>query len=255
VIVANYGGGSVAVIPVAEDGQLGPASDFVQHAGHSASADRQSSPHAHCITLSPDGKFVFVCDLGLDQVVAYKYDAEAGKLTPNDPPFAKLKPGAGPRHMAFGPDGRFAYVLNELNSTVTAFAYDAARGALEELQTVSTLPDHFDGQNSTAEIAVHPSGKYLYASNRGHDSVVLFEIDGAAGTLTYVEDQSTGGRTPRHFALDAKGGHLIMANQNSGTLRVCRIDSKNGRLNPSPVFTPAPSPVCTVLLPPSKTEP
>lgn len=252
VIVANYGGGSVAVLPVAEDGQLGPESDFIQHAGHSANADRQSAPHAHCITLSPDGKFVFVCDLGLDQVVAYKYDAEAGKLTPNDPPFTKLKPGAGPRHMAFTPDGRFAYVLNELSSTVTAFAYDAAKGALAELQTLSTLPAHFDGENSTAEIAVHPSGKYLYASNRGRDSIVLFKIDGVAGTLSYVEDQATGGRTPRHFALDALGEHLIIANQNTSTLRVCRIDGETGRLNPSPVFTPAPSPVCTVLLAPAQ---
>jgi 6-phosphogluconolactonase len=252
VIVANYGGGSVAVLPVAEDGALGPASDFIQHAGHGADADRQSGPHAHCITFSPDGKLVFVCDLGLDQVVAYKYDAAAGKLTPHDPPFTKLKAGAGPRHMAFTPDGRFAYVLNELNSTVTAFAYDASQGVLTEVQTLSTLPDGFDGENSTAEIAVHPSGKFLYASNRGHDSVVLFEIDGAAGTLTYVEDQATGGRTPRHFALDPRGEHLIIANQSTNTLRVCRIDGKNGRLHPSPILTPAPSPVCTVLLPPTE---
>ncbi len=252
VVVANYGGGSVAVLPVDADGKLGPATDFVQHQGNSVNPDRQSGPHAHCVTFDPTGKYVFVCDLGLDQVVAYKYDAEAGKLLPNDPPFAALAPGAGPRHMAFRPDGKFAYVLNELDSTVTAFAYDFARGALREIQTLSTLPGYFDGPNSTAEIAVHPSGRYLYASNRGHESVVMFRIDSGDGTLTFVEDQGTGGRTPRHFALNANGSHMVIANQNTDTLLVCRIDAGNGRLQPSGVFTKTPTPVCTVFLPPSQ---
>jgi 6-phosphogluconolactonase len=248
VLVANYGSGSVAVLPVAADGRLGEASDVEQHAGKSINPQRQEGPHAHCVTLDPAGRYVFVCDLGLDKVMIYRFDSEKGKLTPNEPAFAAVKPGAGPRHMAFRPDGRFAYVINELDSTVTAFAYDAASGGLREVQTVSTLPPHFDGENTTAEIAVHPNGKYLYGSNRGHESVVLFAIDEDAGTLKYVEDQDTGGRTPRHFELDRAGKHLIIANQATDTLLVCRIDGASGRLKPSGVFVEAPTPVCVKFL-------
>ena len=254
VLVANYGSGSVAVLPVGPDGRLGEASDVEQHAGHSVHPDRQTGPHAHCVTLDPANRFAFVCDLGLDKVLIYRYDAEQGKLMPNEPAFASLKPGAGPRHMAFRPDERFAYVINELDSTVTAFAYNAESGALSDLQSVSTLPPHFDGRNTTAEIAVHTSGDYLYASNRGHDSVVLFEIDQDDGTLRYVDAQSTGGRTPRHFELDGPGKHLIIANQATNTLLVCRIDSDNGRLKPSGVFVDAPTPVCVKFLEPAERE-
>jgi 6-phosphogluconolactonase len=182
----------------------------------------------------------------------YRFDADQGKLLSHDPAFATLKPGAGPRHMAFRPDGRFTYVINELDSTITAFAYNAEAGKLTELQTISTLPPHFNGSNSTAEIAVHPSGKYVYGSNRGHESVVLFEIDDDAGTLTYVEEQSTGGKTPRHFGLDRKGEHLIIANQNTDTLLACRIDGGNGRLKPSGELVDSPSPVCVVFLEPAQ---
>jgi 6-phosphogluconolactonase len=204
------------------------------------------------VTFDPAGRFLFVCDLGLDKVMIYRFDAEQGKLSPHDPQFATLKPGAGPRHMAFRPDGRFAYVINELDSTITAFAYDAEAGKLTETQTVSTLPPQFEGSNSTAEIAVHPSGKYVYGSNRGHDSVAVFEIDEEAGTLSYVEEQKTGGKTPRHFGLDRKGENLIIANQNTDTLLVCRIDVENGRLKPSGVFVDSPSPVCVVFLEPAQ---
>jgi 6-phosphogluconolactonase len=249
VLVANYGEGSVAVLPVQADGRLSEASAVVQHEGKSLNPERQAGPHAHCVTLDPTGRIAFVCDLGLDQILAYDYDAEEGSLTPHDPPFTSLKPGAGPRHMTFHPSGRFAYVINELDSTVAVFSFDAASGTLKEVQTITTLPESFDGTNTTAEVAVHPSGEYLYASNRGADSVILFEIDEDDGTLTHIEDQGTGGRTPRHFGIQPSGDHMVIANQNSDSLLACRIDEGNGRLKPSGVFAQAPSPVCAVFLP------
>jgi 6-phosphogluconolactonase len=243
-LVANYGGGSVTVLPVAPDGRLGEASNFVQHGGRSVHPQRQRGPHAHCVTLDPAQRFAFVCDLGLDKVMAYRYDPGRGKLTPNDPPFTALKPGSGPRHMVFRPDGRFAYVINEMTSTVSAFAYDAQNGILREMQSVSTLPAHYEGPNSGAEIDVHPAGKFLYVSNRGHNSVVLFAIAQEQGTLTYIEDQGTGGQTPRHFGISPSGGYMVIANQGSDTLLACRIDPGTGRLKPSGTFAAAPSPVC-----------
>jgi len=248
--VANYGSGSVSVLPVAADGRLGAATDVVQHTGKSVDPERQKGPHAHCMTRDPANRFVFACDLGLDKVLAYRFDAGRGTLTPHDPPFARLKPGAGPRHMVFRPDGRFAYVVNELNSTITAFAYDAAAGVLKELQTVSTLPQYFAGANSGAEVDIHPSGKYLYVSNRGHNSVVLFNVDAGKGTLTYVEEQGTGGFKPRHFGIEPSARHMAIANQDSDTVLVARIDAGNGRLKPSGVFANAPSPACVKFLPP-----
>ena len=252
VIVSNYGSGSVAVLPVAADGTLGAASDVVQHAGRSVHPDRQKGPHAHCVTLDPANRFAFVCDLGLDKILGYRFDAAQGKLTPNTPSFASVKPGAGPRHMVFRPDGRFAYVVNELSSTVSVFAYDANAGALREVQMVSTLPEHFDGANSGAEIDVHPSGKWLYVSNRGHNSVVLFTVDPERGTLTYVEEQGTGGFKPRHFGIEPSAKHLAIGNQDSDTVLACRIDAGNGRLKPSGVFASVPSPACVKFLPPAE---
>jgi 6-phosphogluconolactonase len=247
VLVANYGSGSVAVLPVTSDGHLGDASDVEQHTGRSVNPQRQEGPHAHCVTFDPAGRYLFVCDLGLDKVMIYRYDAEQGKLTSNEPSFASLNPGAGPRHMVFRPDGRFAYVINELDSTITAFRYDPSTGGLSELQSIATLPPDFAGSNTTAEIAIHPNGRFAYGSNRGHDSIALFEIDGDDGTLTYVEAMSTGGKTPRHFELDREGQHLILANQNTNTLLVCRIDD-NGRLKPSGELVDAPTPVCVKFL-------
>lgn len=254
-VVANYGGGSVTVVPVAADGRLGSPTDFVQHAGRSVHPQRQRRPHAHGATFAPDNQFVFVCDLGLDQVLAYRFDATGGKLTPAPVPATRLPPGSGPRHMAFRPDGRFAYVINELTSTVTAFSYDAPSGRLTELQTLSTLPGYYEGPNTTAEIDVHPSGKWLYASNRGNETVVLFTIDDTAGTLTFTEEQNTGGRTPRHFGIEPSARHLVIANQNTDTLLVCRIDSGNGRLKPSGVFAEAPSPACAIFVSPPGAAP
>jgi 6-phosphogluconolactonase len=252
VFVANYGSGSVAVLPVAADGRLREASDFVQHEGKSVNPERQEGPHAHCVTLDPANRFLFVCDLGLDKVMIYKFDADSGKLSPNDPAFAAVAPGAGPRHMVFRPDGRFAYVVNELNSTITAFAYDADAGAMNELQTVSTLPEGYEGSNTCAEIGIHPSGKFVYASNRGHDSVALFAVDRDKGTLKYIDEQTSGGKTPRHFGIHPAGTHLAIANQNSDTLLLCRIDEANGRLKPAEVFAEAPTPSCIQFLPPAK---
>jgi len=248
-LVANYSSGSVTVLPVAPDGKLGEPTASVQHTGKSVHPDRQKGPHAHGITLSSDNAFVFVCDLGLDKVLIYRFDSAKGTLTPNDPAFAAVKPGAGPRHMVFRPDGRFAYVINELNSTVTVFAYDAKSGALKEVESVSTLPGYFDGPNTTAEIAVHSSGKYLFASNRGHNSIVLFNIDSDKGTLSWVEDQSTTGRKPRHFGMNAAGTHLAVANQDTDTVLICRADNANGRLKPAGRSTEAPSPVCVLFVP------
>jgi 6-phosphogluconolactonase len=251
ILVANYGSGSVAVFPVGADGRLAEASSVIQHSGKSVNPERQKGPHAHCVTVDPANRFAFVCDLGLDKVLAYKFDAAQGKLTPNDPAYAALKPGAGPRHMVFRPDGKFAYVINELNSTITSFAYDAGAGALKELESVSTLPGYYDGPNSCAEIGIHPSGKFLYGSNRGHNSIVLFNVDPAKGTLTYVEEQGTGGKTPRNFGIQPSAAHMAICNQDSDTVLASRIDSGNGRLKPSGLFASAPTPVCAVFLPPA----
>jgi 6-phosphogluconolactonase len=248
-LVANYGSGSVAVLPVGTDGRLGAATSVVQHTGKSINPDRQEGPHAHGLTLDAANHFAFACDLGLDQVRVYRFDAAQGTLIAHDPPAVSLKPGAGPRHLVFRPDGRFAYVINELNSTITVFAYDAAAGRLEERQTISTLPEYFNGANTTAEIAVTPSGKFLFASNRGHNSVVLFNVDSANGTLTYVEDLATAGKKPRHFGIDASGKYLVAANQDSDSLLVCQIDKDSSRLKPSGAMAEAPSPVCVKFFP------
>jgi 6-phosphogluconolactonase len=181
--------------------------------------------------------------------MVYRFDGQRGTLTPHDPPFAPLNPGSGPRHMVFRPDGRFAYVNNELTSTVTVFAYDRRTGVLKELQTVSTLPAHFEGSNTTAEIDVHRSGKFLYVSNRGHNSIALFNVDSGKGTVTYVEEQGTGGETPRHFGIDPSGQYMAIGNQASDTVLMARIDSGNGRLTPSGVFTSAPTPICMKFMP------
>jgi len=241
-LLANYTSGSVAVYPVAADGHLGDATAVIQHRGRGPNAQRQEGPHAHCVTFDPAGRFVFICDLGLDRVVAYQLDA-TGKLVAVESAGATLKPGSGPRHLVFGPDGRFAYVLNELTSTVTAFSYDAATGRLTEIQTLSSLPAGYTGQKWAAEIAVHPSGKWLYASNRGHDSVAQFAIDPVKGTLTYGAAQSSGGKTPRSFALLPGGDWLVVANQDSDSLLVCRVDQVNGRLEPLAGRVEAPKPV------------
>ena len=248
-LVANYTGGSVATFPIAPDGRLGPASAFVQHTGSGPNKERQEGPHAHYIEASSDNRFVFVVDLGLDEVVIYRFNSATGSLTPNDPPFAKLLSGPGPRHLAFHPNGKFAYVLSEVKSTVTAFAFNPKTATFKTLQTLSTLPKDFTAPNDTAEIVVHPSGKFLYASNRGHDSIAVFAIDPAKGTLTPAGDFPTQGKTPRNFALDPSGNFLLAANQESNNIVVFRINPSTGALTATGQPAPVPAPVDIVFTP------
>jgi 6-phosphogluconolactonase len=243
VLVANYTGGSVAVFPVNKDGTLGASSAFVQHSGSGPNRERQEGPHAHWIETSPDNRFAVAADLGLDEIVVYRFDSRNGSLTKNDPPFAKLDPGVGPRHLSFHPNGRFAYVANELKSTITAFSYDRSRGALRKLGTVSTLPKDSSRANDAAEIHVHPSGKFLFASNRGHDSIAVFSINPKSGELALLRDVSTEGKTPRNFEIDPTGAFLFVANQDSGNIVVFRIDPQTGKLTPTGQVLSVPSPV------------
>ena len=215
-----------------------------QHVGSSVNRAHQEGPHAHWIETTPDNRFAIVADLGLDELLVYRFDAKNGSLTPNDPPYAKLDPGAGPRHVAFDPNGKFAYVVNELQSTITTFAYDSTRGALEKLSTVSTLPKDFSGSNDTAEIKVHPNGKFLFASNRGHNSIALFSINSGTGAITLVDHYPTEGKTPRNFEIDPSGKFLFVANQDTNNVAVFQIDPDNGRLTFTKKTVTVPSPVC-----------
>lgn len=250
VLVANYGGGSVACLPINADGTLEDASSFIQHEGSSVDKQRQEGPHGHSINLSPDNKFAFAADLGLDKVLIYAFDAEKGKLTPNDPAAADIEPGSGPRHFSFHPSGKYAYVINEMALTVTAFKYDAARGELKTLQTISTIPDADRAQQglSTAEVRVHPSGKFLYGSNRGHDTIVAFRINQDTGGLTYIENESTQGKTPRNFFIDPTGTYLLAENQGSDSIVVLRVNQDTGALEPTDNRIEIPSPVCIRMI-------
>jgi len=250
-LVANYEGGSVAVFPVESDGRLRDASAFIQHTGSSVNKERQEGPHAHCIFTSPDNRFALAADLGLDKVLVYRFDAAHGTLTPNNPAFGKTPPGAGPRHIAFHPDGKYVYVINEIQCTLSTFAYDPAHGALRLKDTVSTLAKGYNvtANDSTAEIEVHPSGKFVYGSNRGHDSIAVFAVDPAEGTVNRVEIVSTMGKTPRGFGIDPTGSFLIAANQDSDSLVVFRINQETGRLTPTGQKLEAYTPVSVEFVP------
>jgi 6-phosphogluconolactonase len=252
VLVANYSSGNVTVLPVQANGFIGAPMSVIQHHGSSVNPQRQAGPHAHCVAIDATSHRVFVCDLGLDKVMIYHLDEAAGLLATNENPWAGLKPGSGPRHIVFHPDGKHAYVINELSSTLTAFDYDSQHGALKEIQTVSALPENFRGVNTCAEIAVHPSGKFIYASNRGEDSITVFAIDAQTGRLDFVERQSTRGKTPRCFAIDPTGQYLIAANQNSDNVVVFRINTQTGRLTSTGQNLQIGKPVCVVFVP---TEP
>lgn len=243
VLAANYGGGSVAVVQIGPDGKLGERTAFIQHIGSGGNPKRQAKPHAHSINLDAANRFAIVADLGLDKVLVYKFDADNGTLVPNDPPAMSLAPTSGPRHFAFHPNGRRAYVINEMTSTVTAMEYDPQAGVLKELQTLSTLPATTPG-NSTAEVQVHPSGKFLYGSNRGHNSIAIFAIDAESGKLTAAGHQTKDIKTPRNFGIDPSGTFLIVANQGADTLVVFRIDPQTGALEPTGTSVVVPSPVC-----------
>jgi 6-phosphogluconolactonase len=250
VLVANYGGGSIACLPIQSDGRLGEATSAIQHHGSSVDPRRQQGPHAHSINVDPANRFAFVADLGLDKVLVYQLDPALGKLTPNDPPGTSVAPGAGPRHFAFHPNGRYAYVINEMGSTVTAMCYDASRGTLEVLDSVSTLPQDFTGKSTTAEVQVHPSGKFLYGSNRGHDSIAAFAIDPATGRLRLIGHVSTQGKNPRNFAIDPTGTFLLAANQDTHNVVVFRIDPASGQLTPTGHSASVSMPVCIKMLRP-----
>lgn len=249
VLVANYGGGSVAVLPIQPDGSLGPATDFVQHEGSSVNPRRQEKAHAHSINVDPSNRRALVCDLGLDRVMVYRLDLDRGKLTPNEEPWVAARPGAGPRHLSFHPSGRYAYVINELDSTITVYAYDDARGALRELQSVSTLPEGFSGESHTAEVRVAPSGKLVYGSNRGHDSIAIFAVDETTGKLASVGHEPSQGRIPRNFTIDPSGSLMLVANQDTDTIVAFRIDPGTGRLSATGAVTESPSPVCVKIVP------
>ncbi|UCF97914.1 MAG: lactonase family protein [Spirochaetaceae bacterium] len=248
VLVSNFASGSVAVLPIRADGGLEEASDVVQHTGSSSDPVRQSGPHAHSVTLDATNRFVYVPDLGLDRLMIYRFDAKRGKLKAHDQPWLETKPGAGPRHFVFHPGNSFAYLINELDSTILSLRYHGERGILEEIQTVPTLPDSFRGHSSCADIHVHPSGRYLFGSNRGHDSIVIYEIDENRGTLNYVAHEPTGGKTPRNFVIDPKGTFLFAANQDSDNVVHFRIDQQTGRISPSGEVTNVPTPVCLKIL-------
>lgn len=247
VLVANYGSGSVAALPVKEDGGLQPASSAVQHNGSGPNPDRQEGPHAHMIAPVPDGRFVLAVDLGQDRVIAYRLDPASGSLAAaGEPAGAHADPGAGPRHFAFTPDGRYVVVINELASTVTSYAYDAETGAMEPLQTESTLPSDFTGKNTTAQIIISPDGRFVYGSNRGDDSIAYWAI-GDDGRLTFAGRVPSGGKEPRNFNIDPTGRWLLAANQNSDTIVTFRRDADSGTIEPTGDVANVPTPVCIVF--------
>jgi 6-phosphogluconolactonase len=249
VLAANYGGGSVCGLPIDADGRLGKATAFIQHHGSSVNKQRQEGPHAHSINLDAANRFAVVADLGLDKLMIYHYDAHKGSLKPNDSPSAGIEAGSGPRHFAFHPDGRHAYVINELASTVTALDYDAERGELKPTQTISTLPKDFHGETTCAEVQVHPSGKFLYGSNRGHNSIAVFTIDPKSGKLTAAGHQTQDIKIPRNFGIDPTGAYLLVANQDANSIVVFRINAETGELTPTGTKVEVPIPVCIKMMP------
>lgn len=251
-LVANYGSGSASVIPIKLNGRLAKPTGFVQHTGSSVNPRRQKEPHAHSINVSPDNRFAFVADLGIDKIMIYRLDTEKGTIEKNSPPFAKVKPGAGPRHFAFHPNGKYAYVISELDYTVTAFIYQPASGTLTDIQTITTLPNGFDGSNSCAEVRVHPNGKFLYGSNRGHDSIAVYRIDPAKGTLTFVEHETADIKTPRNFNIDPTGRFCLVANQGGNSVVVFLINQKTGALEPTEHKISIGRPVCVRFLQPNR---
>jgi 6-phosphogluconolactonase len=244
ILVANYVGGNVAILPILGNGSLGEATDVKQDLGSSINLERQEGPHAHCILLDPSNRFAYACDLGTDKIMIFRYDMRRGKLIPNGTPWVKVKPGAGPRHLTFHPGGEYAYVINELHATITVFAHNQAQGNLREVQTVYTLPPDFTVANTSADIHVSPDGQFLYCSNRGHDSIAAFKIDPQNGKLTFIAHESTGGKTPRNFAIDPTGEFLLAANQNSDNIVTFRRDRKTGLLRSTGHVAEVPSPVC-----------
>ena len=250
VLVANYSSGTIAVFPILADGRLGEHTALLTDQGATGpNKEHQQGPHAHWIETSPDNRFALVADLGLDEVLVYKFDATSGALTPNEPAFARLKAGSGPRHAVFYPNGKFVFAVSELSSTATSFAYDVKKGTLKETGTASTLPPGFSGRNDVAEAAVHPNGKFLYVSNRGNDSIAILSIDPGNRTLVPVGGVPTGGKEPRHFAIDPSGKYLLAENQFSNNIVVFKIDPATGGLTPTGRVVEVPSPVDIAFFP------
>ena len=248
VLAANYHGGSVCMLPINEDGSLAPASDFIQHEGSSVNPRRQDQAHAHSINPDAQNRFAYVPDLGQDRVVIYRLDTDNGRLVPSDPAYIEVNPGFGPRHFDFHPGGKWAYLINELGSTITAFGYDQETGGLSEFQVIPTLPTGFSGSNTTADIHVHPSGRFVYGSNRGHDSIAIYSVDQDSGWLTHLGHRSTGGRTPRNFGIDPSGRFILTANQDSENIVSFHIDEEYGLLTPTGRELSIPMPVCVRFL-------
>ena len=249
VLVANYSGGNASVLSVEDDGRLGSRTAFVQHTGKGPDRARQEAPHAHSINLDAANRFAFVADLGLDQVFVYRYDADKGTLEKNEPPSVKTAPKSGPRHFTFHPDDRHAYVINEMANTVTAMTYDADKGILTPIQTISTLPEGYKKSTTTAEVRVHPSGKFLYGSNRGHDSIAIFTIDEKTGKLTAAGHQAEGIKTPRNFRIDPTGKFMLVANQDGDSILVFRINETTGALQATGAKVEVGKPVCVKFMP------
>ncbi|QDS96761.1 lactonase family protein [Adhaeretor mobilis] len=252
-LVASYGSGSVEAFKVSEAGILGQRSAFIQHAGKGANPDRQEGPHAHSFTPSPDGRFALAADLGLDKLFVYAVNQETGALTPHDPPFAEVAPGSGPRHIAWLTSGpkknTIAYLMNEMSGTVTVFSWDEQAGRLEEVQTVSSMPPGYEGHKQSAEIRVHPNGKFVYASNRGDDSIAAFEIDQTSGKLEQIEVVSCGVEWPRNFEIDPSGNFLLTAGKNSNDIAVLKIDQESGELTLTEHRIDVPAPTCLRFMP------
>jgi len=246
-LVANYTGGNVSVLPVRSDGTLGMAIDVEQHEGSSVK-EQQKGPHAHCIILDRFERHALSADLGIDKVMIYRFDRLTGKLTPAKQPSVELQAGAGPRHLTLHPDGKYLYVINELDSTLTVFRYNELNGTLSQIETVSTLPSDFTGASYCADVHVSPSGKFLYGSNRGHNSIVVFEIDPRTGKLKLVQHVATQGSWPRNFTLDPAGRFLLVANQRTDNVVIFSIESRSGQLTPTGITEQIPAPVCLRFL-------
>ena len=248
ILLANFMSGSVCVLPIQDDGSLGDASEFIQHHGSSIDPTRQQGPHAHAVTLDPSNRYAYVPDLGLDQILIYRFDVNSGRLEQHAEPPVSAKPGAGPRHLVFHPNGQRAYLINELDSTIAVFGYDSDKGTLDNIQTISTLPQDYRGSSTCADVHVSPSGDFLYGSNRGHDSIVIYKIDPSNGRLNCIGHESTRGNTPRNFAIDPAGKFLLAANQDSDTIVTFRIDPQSGALHLTGQVTEVPTPVCVKII-------
>ncbi len=247
-LVANYGSGTVACFKLNKEGGIEEKTAQIQHSGSGANQSRQKGPHAHWAGFSTNNKYAFVCDLGLDKILIYKFDESNGDLKPNDPPYVKLNDGSGPRHLSFHPNEKFAFVINELDSTITAIEYN--NGSFKKLNSVKTLPTDFTGQNATAEIEVHPNGRFIYGSNRGHDSIVCFEFFPDKKNFQLIQTISSGGNVPRSFAITPDGNYLIAANQATDNLTVFKINSNTGTLTTVDEKVEVGSPVCIIFMKP-----